>query len=94
MKSLHAAGHHVTFICPFLSQNQIENYTMIDTRSGNTNIYLSNAPVDQASDMSLSVLLHDTIHLDETLCYDVMKLKVIQVRCDQTESDSSKKKLY
>lgn len=79
MKSLHAAGHNITFISPFPSKNQIENYTMVDSKFNNSFIYMSNTFVNEYAGISLSDLLLFSIQMDEELCYNLMKLEVIQV---------------
>lgn len=78
MKSLHAAGHHITFISPFPEKNQSENYTTIDSRC-ETLIYVGRSDIEEFIRFSLSSLLHFVTEVEETNCYDVIKLKEIQV---------------
>lgn len=80
MKSLHEAGHHITFISPF-PENPSENYTTINSRR-QTFIYIGRSDIEELISLSLSSLLHLITEIEEKNCYDVIILKEIQVRTD------------
>lgn len=78
MKSLHAAGHHITMISPFPSEKNIENFTYINSRFDSF-IYIGQSTIKSFHDMKMIGILDLGCTLDSQYCYDVMKLKEIQV---------------
>lgn len=78
MKSLHAAGHRITFISPFPLDNQIDNYTMIDSRS-KTFVHDNPSAVSDVSKMGTMGILNLATQLGEKCCHDVIQLREIQV---------------
>lgn len=83
MKNLHAAGHHITFISPFPSNKQVKNYSMIDSRSADTIMFIGQTSL-LYFDISLNSFLNWNTKMNEKYCYDIMKLKVIQVVCSKS----------
>ena len=79
MKSLHAAGHHITLVSPFPSPKKMENFTHIDSRF-DTYVYVGRTTLDEFQDLTFSKLLNVMIETDFKYCYDVMQLPQIQVR--------------
>lgn len=79
MKSLYEAGHKITLINPFLSSSENENYTTINS-SLEKSIFTGQVALWQFTDMNMISFLELQESVIEKYCYDVMKLKAIQVR--------------
>ena len=81
MKSLHAAGHHVTMITPFVSETKIENFTY---SRFNTLIFFGQPLKEDLNDFSVNYMMEVTTAYNVQYCYDVMQLKEIQVSSEES----------
>lgn len=69
-------------VSPFPSETKVANFTYIDSRF-DTFIYIGQTKVEEFQDMSLRHMMNMISIVDVQYCYDVMKLKEIQVSGDK-----------
>lgn len=78
MKSLHAAGHHITMISAVLSKTEFENFTIVNLKP-NTSVNGKQITLSRVVSISPYEFLDICLSLEEESCDGIMKLKVIQV---------------
>ena len=79
LKSLHAAGHHITMVTPFPSAKKFENFTYINSNFGGP-IHVNQTTINEFADMTLSQIMEWSLPQSIQYCYDIMKLPPIQIR--------------
>lgn len=78
MKSLHAAGHHITMISAVFSKNEFENFTIVNWKP-NTSFDTKQITLPRIFNISPYKFLDICLSLEENSCNGIMKLEVIQV---------------
>ena len=78
MKSLHAAGHHITMIHPFPRETEVEDFTTINSRSDNTFVYIGQSAAHDF-DLALGDFMDLFLKPGILNCHSVLNLPEIQV---------------
>ena len=79
MRSLHATGHHVTMITPFIrSEEKIENFTFVDAGHEEP-VLVGQYTIHEVSTKTMTQTLDRLIPLCMQYCDEVMKLPLVQV---------------
>lgn len=78
MRSLHNAGHEITFVSPFPYDESLKNYSVVDSRN-NTPIFIHMMNGGATRDFSYSGLIPLGIEIENKLCKDVLGSSEIQV---------------
>lgn len=78
MRSLHNAGHEITFVSPFPNDESLKNYSVIDTKR-DTPIYVGKSSMSQFRDMNIFKLTSLILETETKYCKDVLGSSEIQV---------------
>ena len=78
LKSLHAAGHHITMITPFPPEKKVENFTYIVPPAPQFS-FVGQSSVNEWTDMTLAYMMEWGGELSLEYCGNVLALPEIQV---------------